>query len=236
MYTIPIIIIIVVIIILIYYDYEYYSINKSKFLVDIKDVQFRTGDLVFTRYDHSILNFNSQTCTSNINIKNIINSTKIFSLLFIHNIYTHMGVIIIINNMPHVYEISNISNVKRPRLIPIDDYVREYTGHVYHMSYIGDSLNTNISYNFINSNNHKHIFSITPTFIYNYLNSFNKNNTINQYYWITCCSLVAYFLKAHGIFHKNCFRATPTTFLKYVCPHFYRDVKLLKNKYSIQHQ
>ena len=50
MYTIPIIFIIVVIIILIYYDYEYYSINKSKFLVDIKDVQFRTGDLVFTRY------------------------------------------------------------------------------------------------------------------------------------------------------------------------------------------
>jgi hypothetical protein len=87
--------------------------------------------------------------------------------------------------MPHVYEISNTPNVKRPRLIPIDEYVREYTGHVYHMSYIGDSLNTNISYNFINSNNHKHIFSVTPTFIYNYLNSFNKNNTINQYYWIT---------------------------------------------------
>lgn len=135
------------------YDCSYYEFYKPSKLYDYKNVKFRTGDVLLFRWQD--LNIYRKTY-----YKFDIKSFTQYNLhtLFGRGKFTHAGIVIVIDNIPYLYEYTTkgVYKTKRikchyknkyiskdylgPYLHPISD-ITKYFGDVWHLSYIGPTIN-----------------------------------------------------------------------------------------------
>lgn len=189
-------------------DIYYYSCPKS--MKHINNINFRTGDLLLCRWnDYNVLKPNNnklQFIPSNLFIPNPF---KIFSSLC--GYYSHISIIIIINDIPYIYDITlhdtsnNNSKLKydmwtkkyvinKPTLLNID-YIKQYHGDIYHVQYIGNKIYKSVIKNILNKYR-KHTFNISNSIIGKLsLGLYQGDNTRK----VSCSSLISNVLYDMGI-------------------------------------
>jgi len=160
-----IIIIICILILLspLFSDLYYFSCDKSE--EKLNNIKFRTGDLLLCRYNkYNILQQNTYDNNLQFFWNNLLipNKTKIFSSIC--GYYSHISIIIVINDIPYIYDITlhEYSTklkydmwtkkyvINKPALLNID-YIKSYPGDIYHVPYIGsDTVPNSVIENILN--------------------------------------------------------------------------------------
>ena len=226
-------------------DLQYHTCKKK--LINKNDIYYRTGDLLFFRWVG-----NNLVIKDNVSDKLKIKKANMLSLnrytLFssiISGYYTHIGMIIVINNIPYIYEITQHNSYKnrpkfdqwtrkvvsnKPTLLNIS-FMESYGGHVYYIPYIGDTININKIINALNkyANFRLDILNSTIQCL-----SYDKLS-INSNHYLSCTSFISNVLNDLGIVnskHKNC--STPMSILKdcYKSGKYSDVVKLINTTYE----
>ena len=197
--------------------YYYYSYNKIS--TNLTDWKYVTGDLLlFSWLDDSIYN------KKNGNLFNFSKFNTSYHWNIIPNVlyskYTHIGIVIIFNGEPCVYELtgndSYIYNKNYDNIIPKfckfkKDYVNDYTpslininylehygGHIYKIPYIGAPIDNKLILNTLNKN--KKINSVVEKTILNRCILNNKNYKPNV---MSCSAFIVTVLNDLNIITKN---------------------------------
>ena len=145
-------------------DLIYLSCNKYK----DKKLDYRTGDILLYKCgDQSVFSRDRINCIK-INATNIFNLSggRLFNNL-ISGYYTHIAIIIVIDNCPYIYDAPwstdsysidiydnltrTVGLVRRPVLLNIS-YINKYVGDVYRIKYIGKHIPIDVIVNTINKN------------------------------------------------------------------------------------
>jgi hypothetical protein len=228
---------------MLYGDIYYYNIKKTP--VDIQNISFKTGDLLFYKWnDYNIISYNADQKTRNIQYHMLSHSiyNTLVGLVKGYD-YTHIGIIIMVDNEPHVYECTEpytytINKIEKhgnivsdmPSLLPLN-YINLYRGHCYHVPYTGTPIN-NVK-NFIEN------YKDTPF-------KTDHNMFLNMYYnysippTFNCCTIVSHFLNSFNIVNfGNIYTQTPHSIYKKIQQsHMYDTSKktMLKNNYAVYKQ
>lgn len=138
-------------------DIHYHTCPKI--IINLNDIKFRTGDLILCRWmENNIVNQDHATGEKTVRYENLImpELEKLFSSLLL-SYYTHIGIVMVINDIPYIYELTNnITSTKyptydewtkrhinkTPALYNIK-YIKKYPGHIYHTSYTGPTIPEN---------------------------------------------------------------------------------------------
>jgi hypothetical protein len=246
-----IIAIIIICLLLLISEINYFLLDKSKFgIKSVNDIKFRTGDLIFSKaFNGSVLTYDSINKKNNFYYKNILSSKYNLMRLLI-GFYTHVSVIICINDIPYVYELNVnpeevdrycnyfniVRNIEEPVLLNMD-YLERYEGHCYHYKYKGDTIH--YPENFIELYKNKKLINR-----YAYLEAYDdyrKNRNISDTTYVTCCAAVADFLKYNNIInnnHSSIMFTTKSLFNAtiYGTSNYEITPTLIKNHYSIYEQ
>ena len=236
--------IIIIIICIVYNDVSYYMIEKKN-LFDPNQIKFRTGDLLFFRWnDDSLISYNEITKETTFNFKHLSDSICKTMYCMAAGIYTHVGMIVVIDNVPYIYEITNADTYSMPKYchyigknvlntpsLQKLKCIQHYIGHVYHYSYLGKPFNKKKLFKYIKNQKNQTIHQSASKFV--------KSCIYNKPYMVTCSSLIAGCLNDQNIFnYSNLYCATPGDLYK-DCKKskMYSDThSLIKNLFSILHQ
>lgn len=129
------IIIVCILVIRFYVNYKNAIYDTSLKHVDINNITFNTGDVILFRHDADLL-YSGDTAVFDYDV---VKKTLVKSLMLYQPFYTHVGVIIEINNIPHVLHLTidhhfdvytNRWKRSAPSLIPVNELLY-YKGHVY---------------------------------------------------------------------------------------------------------
>ena len=243
--------IIIICLLLLISEINYFLIDKNKFNIkSVADIKFRTGDLIFSKaHNGSILTHDSINKNNTFYFKNIFMSKRQLMRLLI-GFYTHVAVIICINDIPYVYELNEyidrenrycnyfkkIREVRSPVLLDIN-YLERYEGHCYHHKYKGRTIQQ--PEKFIELYSHKKLI-YGSKYIEAY-NAYKENHDFLNTIYLTCCTIVSDFLKINNIIDKNynSIFSTPRSLLKAaVCNtnNYEKKPTLIKNYYSVYKQ
>ena len=112
---------------------------------DINDIKYRTGDIIFFRHDCPLYFYGSNGINMDTHIIKNISKTIIG---FSQKYYSHVGIVIVINNIPYVYHITSNPHVDTvsgksligvPVLVSMSE-IQQYKGMLYHHQYIGPEI------------------------------------------------------------------------------------------------
>jgi hypothetical protein len=212
--TLSIIILILICIFLsaIYNQFNYYMIDKTSYeLTDIKDIKYRTGDIIFHKWNTNILtydNFNKQT-NVNLNIfDNFFQSGFLMNFSPKYYPYIHVAIVVIIDGVPYMYQLSEFTEdeykycynthdkdtiLNFPVLLDME-YVNYYRGHMHHFSYTGNSISDDVVKKIIRKN--KNVKKSTLAYMNGLIDKKYKNDQKHM-----CVSFISKVLEEMGI-HK----------------------------------
>lgn len=239
-YTIGFIISLVIIVLLyIFYKGEVYpyvvvDVNSKLDMVSLHNTKFRTGDLIMFRYDH----FSKQVFDRWDYYEMII------SCLPCKLPFTHVGMIVIINETPYITHIANYTIVDgsgkctgyKSDLYDLYDYLDNYKGNIYHCKYNGSNLDNYYLYKKMEIYENMpfkldHITLLDSIFSTDLAG--RKNNTL------TCASYVVSLLSDAGILNNitnaNHFNPNLAVTEAYKTGN-YMTPSILINKYALGHE
>ena len=214
-----IIIFFILLIIPIVNDLFYWSHVRNKISSNYKQWSYNTGDLLlFTWINDSIF------ATKNNNFINLEKFNKSYHHNIVPNlfnrIYTHIGMVIVVNDIPHIYELTlNDGYIYKknydhkipkfcifkneyftdntPSLININ-YLEHYGGHVYKLPYIGPTIDPKLISYTLNKN--KRIESLTESTVINRCLLNNKNFKPDK---MICSTFILHVLEDLNVIKKN---------------------------------
>lgn len=172
--------------------------------VEIKNTNFRTGDVVFFRHDCPIYFYGDNGINMDVHIiKNILKTFVSFNQKY----YSHAGIIVVIDNTPYVYHLTAHHHfdvfsgkfiVGTPVLVKLSE-IELYPGFLYHYRYIGPRIQFDIDMiEHINSQNIKlcgNIFKVVLVTILK-IGKYNNNEMI-------CTDFVKYMMNYMGIINTD---------------------------------
>lgn len=113
--------------------------------VDLNSVSYRTGDVIFFRHDSPLYFYGNNGINTDVHVvKNISKTIAGFSQKY----YSHVGIIVVINNIPYVYHLtsqphsdalSGKSVIGIPVLVELQE-IHKYPGMLYIHRYKGPEL------------------------------------------------------------------------------------------------
>lgn len=223
-----------------YADLIYINFLTKATVIKFSNIKFKTGDLIFCKWRGEVLLDNYK----NINIypNHISEGFKNTIVGFIKGFkYTHCGVVIVINNIPFLYEVTNSDSysyerydpilkriiLNKPSLYPLEKCVKHYKGHMWYVPYKGNKLNKNKVMKFI-YNKKNETFGGKLNIIKNYITG--KTTSHN------CASLVNDFLfKMKLIKSPTTGRTTPNSIYKKVMNSHYIDNNTIIKNYWVKY-
>ena len=157
--------IIIIIICIMYNDISYYMTEKKN-IFDPNQIKFRTGDLLFFRWnDDSLISYNNLTKETTFDIKYLSNSIHKTLYRILVGYYTHVGMVVVIRGKPYVYETTHANTYTLPKFCMYQQKIvlntpslqdisclQLYRGHVYHYKYLGKPFNMKKLNKYINMN------------------------------------------------------------------------------------
>jgi len=135
------------------YDWAYYEYYDASKLYNYKSIKYRTGDLLVFKWQDSNI-FRKTYYPFTINAYRSIIVQKLFD----NGKFSHTAVVIVIDNIPYIYEYSEKGSYKTkklkcryknkyisdkysgPILHPISN-ISKYFGDIYYIPYIGTTIN-----------------------------------------------------------------------------------------------
>lgn len=240
--SLAIIIVIWILLILLstYNQIKYYMIDKTQYkLTDIKDIKFRTGDIIMHKWNANILTYDNINKKTNFNLCNLgdlfFQSGLLMNFSPKYYPYIHVSVIVVLDDIPYMYQLSqfieyeykycrNINDCTKdvldhPVLLNMD-YVEYYRGHVHHFSYIGDEINEEKVKKIIEKN--KDVQKSTISYLNTFLNKEYKNDKKHL-----CITFATKIIEEFGIHNfDNYYNSTQRS--------VFDDVVLNGNKYEKQ--
>jgi hypothetical protein len=209
-------------------DAYFYNQRELNILeVDYKKITYRTGDILFFKWQDMNM-FNKTPMKMKYDM---INYTQNYLNLIPHIIVCkfdsiHSGVVIVINNIPYIYELNVISAYPfkklfckyRNKIINKDNInpilhnisdIKYYLGDVHHISYRGPEIKEDIIFNVLEI--HKDDILSHVHLIYNYL---TKQKMTKH---ITCVGFIVSILEQFGIETHNLNQISIPLCLKNFC-------------------
>jgi hypothetical protein len=115
--------------------------------MDVNDIQWRTGDIVYHRYVPTPVSLNGST----FNGACLTIATKLIKGLAYHvePYYTHIGIVIVIDSVPYLFHLTTIQQYDNhtsscvtgtPAIISLSVMIK-YPGNLYRNRYIGPTIN-----------------------------------------------------------------------------------------------
>lgn len=212
------------------YRYQLYDIaivnnNAQLDMIALKDVKFKTGDLLMFRYDCS-------NCSNREYINMIITTNPWPS------VYSHVGIVIFIDDVPYIahktfceqLDVNHNCKVNKSGLYPLYKYIKEYNGNVYHLDIL---KSCDISMVQIDEYN-KRPFVVDSITVFDYLMSTDILNRQNK--TMSCSGYVYNTLSDLGILKTiNGNHTTPAgLYNDIVKTKLYSNPKIIINDYIIK--
>lgn len=220
------VVIIIIIIILFFYHTNVLDLHNLP-IKNISEIQFKTGDIIFMRCDYATLI--EPFHYTLLNIGNFIGTG---------GVETHVGIVIVINNIPYVYQveykptydfITNTYRWKAPILGRLYDYIMAYTGDVLYYE-ASAALDLERSIMFINSNKNRE-FTINQL---RWANTIFKLPTGASKKYKFCVQLVTDYLEYMNVITSkyDSYRMNPQDLKESIVEsNFYHKPILIKNAY-----
>jgi hypothetical protein len=197
-------------------DAYFYNQRELNILeVEYKTIKYRTGDILFFKWQDMNM-FNKTPMKMKYNM---INYTQTYLNSIPHIIlckmdFAHSGIVIVINNIPYIYELNVTSAYPfkkvfckyRNKLIPKNNIkpvlhnisdIKCYLGDIYHISYIGPKIKEYIIFNVLEI--HKDDILSHVHLIYNRF--FEKKHVQDKQ--TTCIGFIVTILEQFGIETHN---------------------------------
>jgi hypothetical protein len=188
-------------------NYDIHEKNNS--VTDYKKITYRTGDLLFFKWQDTNI-FNRHPMILNYSVKDYILEIP---LHMTNTYYSHMGIIIVINNMVYIYETIDKSSYPLknlfcnyqnkliekeyfgPVLHNISD-INYYLGDVHHISYRGPEIKKDKIFNTLKLCKDKKLNYINAYFTNCFLKSKIKEKSF------TCVGFITHVLNHFNIYDE----------------------------------
>lgn len=179
------------------------AINRQFNTCKLNESEFRTGDLVFFRYEYFDIPIRELTLEEVIDYHMML--VSLYDKWPIQ--FSHIGMIIVIGDTPYIMQAANypvFSHSKkclshRMDLYDFNEYVNNYHGDVYHVPYVGPELNIALVYRsmkFVQQLPFKYDINTYIDMLSGNVNPERKNKSI------TCSSGVLYMLNLVGVINE----------------------------------
>jgi hypothetical protein len=183
--------------------------EKNNSLTDYKKIIYRTGDLLFFKWQDTNI-FNRNKMILNYSVKDRILEIP---LCMTNTYYSHMGIVIVINNIPYIYETIDKSSYPLknlfcnyqnkliekgyfgPVLHNISD-IKYYLGDVHHISYRGPEIKKDKIFNTLKLCKDKKLDYKNAYFTNCFLKSKIKEKSL------TCVGFITHVLNHFNIYDK----------------------------------
>lgn len=226
----------------------------------IKDIEFRTGDLLLYKWNYSLLTI-PKNKKIYINKHSIANALYYNALVtYISDTFFHGGVVVIYNNKPYILELTeedtfcNFDNKIAhyvPSLTSLDDMLK-YKGAIYRCPYIGPEIDELVINDILQTKN-QYIHAWHPDYgMINNIKYYLKDNmpnydtcgpenkklsAANCPYYVNCVQFVCAMLDKMKIYaDKHCMKTTPSKLIDYCSmSDKYGDGHIIETPYIMQY-
>jgi hypothetical protein len=235
-----------------YNQINYYMIDKTMYeLTEVKDIKFRTGDIIMHKHNTNILTYDNVNKKTNFDLSNVFK--YFFKTGFLMNYspkyypYIHVSIIVLIDGIPYMYQLSEFSEseymycyntydkddkLNLPVLLNMD-YVNYYRGHIHHFAYTGNHITEYRVKKIIKKN--KNVKTSISTYAKGFINKNYKNKKKH-----VCVSFISKIIEEMGIHtFKNYYSNTPSTMFNEVILNgdkYEKSPSILNNPYMNYHQ